>query len=149
MRSLSKPESDNEDKWTVSWAQSRRWRKTVAAGGLLLAAPVLALTACSSSTTSAASSPSPVATSAPPSTPAASPPASAAPSPTSASATAISRSQAKHIAIGAVGGGTVIQIKTDHKGNVLVWEVDVTSNGVKHEVAVNATTGKIISNHVD
>lgn len=62
---------------------------------------------------------------------------------------AISRSQARHIAVGAVGGGAVTQARTDHKGNVAVWEIDVLRNGVNHEVDVNAATGKVTSNHVD
>jgi uncharacterized membrane protein YkoI len=43
----------------------------------------------------------------------------------------------------------VTQAKTDHKGTVVVWEIDVIHNGVEHEVDINAATGKVMSNHVD
>jgi hypothetical protein len=133
----------------ISYPRSLPRRRAVGTAVFLLAALVWALNGCSNSPTTSGASPSATPSI---STSAASSPASAAPSSTgsaSASGMAISRSQAKRIAVAAVGGGTVTEAKTDHKGGVLVWEIDVTRNGVKHEVDVNAATGKVMSKHVD
>lgn len=57
----------------------------------------------------------------------------------------ISSKQAVSIAKKAAGGGVV----TDVDDNRSYYEVDVQKRNKKHEIKVNAKTGKIISHQVD
>ncbi len=53
-------------------------------------------------------------------------------------------------ALGAVPGGSLVEIELDdHHGNI-VWEADVISGEhVKHEVVIDAVTGAVLENEVD
>jgi hypothetical protein len=72
--------------------------------------------------------------------------ASAAPArPTaSPSVTKISRSEAEQIALAAVPGGRVTSAELESEHGVPVWSVRVSKGGVRHDLDINAYTGKVI-----
>jgi uncharacterized membrane protein YkoI len=57
---------------------------------------------------------------------------------------------AKKIAVQALGGGRVIEVKADDVNDVPVWNVLVeTSDGRRHKVSVDKQSGAILANVED
>ncbi|HZE31020.1 MAG TPA: PepSY domain-containing protein [Actinoallomurus sp.] len=63
--------------------------------------------------------------------------------------TKISRSKAEQIALAAVPGGRVTSAELESEHGVPVWSVRVTDGGVRHDLDINAYTGKVIRDRDD
>ncbi|GAB2850003.1 hypothetical protein GCM10027176_61420 [Actinoallomurus bryophytorum] len=63
--------------------------------------------------------------------------------------TKISRSEAEQIALTAVPGGRVTSAELESEHGAPVWSVHVTKGGVRHDLDINAYTGKVISDRDD
>jgi hypothetical protein len=61
----------------------------------------------------------------------------------------ISRSEAEQIALAAVPGGRVTSAELESEHGVPVWSVRVTDGGVRHDLDINAYTGKVIRDRDD
>jgi uncharacterized membrane protein YkoI len=58
--------------------------------------------------------------------------------------TKISRSEAEQVALAAVPGGRVTSAELESEHGTPVWSVHVTKGGVRHDLDINAYTGKVI-----
>ena len=58
--------------------------------------------------------------------------------------TKISRAEAEQIALAAVPGGRVTSAELESEHGTPVWSVHVTKGGVRHDLDINAYTGKVI-----
>ena len=57
---------------------------------------------------------------------------------------------AKKIAVQALGGGRVIEVKQDDVNDVPVWKVTVeTSDGRRHKVSIDQKSGAILADEID
>jgi hypothetical protein len=63
--------------------------------------------------------------------------------------TKISRAEAEQIALAAVPGGRVTSAELESEHGVPVWSVHVTKGGVRHDLDINAYTGKVIRDRDD
>jgi uncharacterized membrane protein YkoI len=52
--------------------------------------------------------------------------------------------RAREIAVAAVGGGEVTKVESEVEHGRLQWKVDVRSDGVAHEVRIDAATGDVV-----
>lgn len=60
----------------------------------------------------------------------------------------ITLDQAKQAALAKFPGGTVVSATLENEHGTLVWDVELTdANGASQEVAVDATSGQIVSAH--
>jgi hypothetical protein len=63
--------------------------------------------------------------------------------------TKISRAEAEQIALAAVPGGRVTSAELESEHGTPVWSVHVTKGGVRHDLDINAYTGKVIRDRDD
>jgi hypothetical protein len=71
------------------------------------------------------------------------------PSSSPGDAMAVTKEQAKAIAVRAAGGGRVASIERETEHGRLVWDVDVIVNGVEHDIDVDAATGQVTRHRTD
>lgn len=76
--------------------------------------------------------------------------AAAAPEQPKQESTPITAAKAESIALARVPGGVVEQLERDHHMGKLVWDVEVRApDGREHELAIDATDGKVLSEEID
>jgi uncharacterized membrane protein YkoI len=63
-------------------------------------------------------------------------------------AATVSRSEAERIALTTAGGGRVREIELESEEGALVWKVEVIARGVRHDVYIDARSGKVVRHQV-
>ncbi|MEU7903561.1 PepSY domain-containing protein [Actinoplanes sp. NPDC049118] len=75
-------------------------------------------------------------------------PAPAATTPPAASPRAVTIDAARTIALRAAGGGRVTGIESETEHGRAVWDVDVVTDGVRHDIDVDRATGAVLRHRV-
>lgn len=71
------------------------------------------------------------------------------PNPSGTIQTGIGEEQAKQIALGHTGGGTLVKVKLDTEDGILVYEVEILYNEYEYEIEIHAGTGEILDVDID
>jgi uncharacterized membrane protein YkoI len=66
-----------------------------------------------------------------------------------AGGSAVSVAQAKAIAISAAGGGRVTKVERETEHGRAVWDVEVISGGIEHDIDVDRQTGAVLRHETD
>jgi len=75
-------------------------------------------------------------------------PAPATTTPGAASPAAVDIAAARAIALRAAGGGKVTSIESETEHGRAVWDVDVVTGGVRHDIDVDRSTGTVLRHRI-